>query len=156
MILLAALALQTGWKTVVPTGQRFQVKMPAAPQESESSFEEGGLKLTAKVYMAVSKEAVYQIVAMRLNQSFSPAQLKELYSGFDKNYLANIPAKATARGTGKLGIYPGRWVSFTARGYSGIYWAILSKGDLYVLSAIAVKGDLAAVKKPFFDSFKLR
>lgn len=67
-----------------------------------------------------------------------------------------MPAKATGRGAGKLGAYSGRWVTFTTRNHPGIYWSIVSKGDLYVLSVITAGGDLAAAKKPFFNSFKIR
>lgn len=156
MIMFPAFAFQAGWKTVAPTGDRFQVQMPVTPQVSDSSFEEGELKIKATTYMAVANKVVYQVVAMHPSQPLTQSALKVLYAGFDKNYLSNMPAKATGRGSGKLGIYPGRWVTFTTRNYPGIYWTIVSKGDLFVLSVISAAGNLATVKKPFLNSFKIR
>ncbi|CAN5492592.1 hypothetical protein BH11ARM2_BH11ARM2_22170 [soil metagenome] len=153
--ILAALLGQSGWKTYAPKGEIFSAKFPSAPQTSKQTNSEAGYTVDTRMFRSLSANGVFQVVLMRPNGKADAAFRKALITGFKGGLLRSSGGKETSTTQGKLGPYPGTNVKFNVGVNKGEYWAIQSKGEVYILVAVAPPAKFAAQKATFFNSFKL-
>lgn len=148
--------LQSGWKVVSPKGERFSVKMAATPELQKMENNQQGYSVKTRIYRAMTSSGLVQVVVMNPGSKADPAFRKALLGGFKGGLIRSSGGKELSDKPGKIGPYTGQRVTFSVGKNVGEYWAIQSKGDIFVIAAVAPAGKLDALKKPFFSSFKLK
>ncbi|RYG47147.1 hypothetical protein EON79_08125 [bacterium] len=155
-LLLPALLLQAGWTTLAPKDERFSVKMPSKPQPQKMSNTQAGYTVDTRMYRSMVKNGLTQVIVMHPVGKVDDTFRKAVITGFKGGFLRSSGGKELSQTTGKLGAYPATRVTFSLGNTRGEYWALQSKGDIYVVLAVAAPEKLEALKKPFFSSFKLK